>query len=106
MNLYWVYILASQSRGTLYIGVTNNILGRVEQHRAGKGSVFARRYRVAMLVYFEEFNDINAAIRREKALKHYVRAWSQFDRTVKSTLGRPLSRPACSIWIEIGAIGG
>ncbi len=70
-----MYILASQPRGTLYIGVTNNILGRVELHRAGKGSVFTRRYRVAMLVYFEEFNDISAAIRREKALKHYVRAW-------------------------------
>ncbi len=75
MNLYWVYILASQPRGTLYIGVTNNILGRVELHRAGKGSAFTRHYHVDMLVYFEEFNDINAAIQREKTLKHYVRAW-------------------------------
>jgi putative endonuclease len=75
MNTYWVYILASQPRGTLYIGVTNNILGRVELHRAGKGSVFTSRYRVSMLVYFEAFNDVKQAIQREKTLKHYVRAW-------------------------------
>jgi putative endonuclease len=75
MNTYWVYILASQPRGTLYIGVTNNILGRVELHRAGKGSVFTSRYRVSMLVYFEAFGDIKQAIQREKTLKHYVRAW-------------------------------
>jgi len=75
MNLYWVYILASQPRGTLYIGVTNNIRGRVELHRAGKGSLFTSRYRVSMLVYFEEFNDVEEAIQREKTLKHYLRAW-------------------------------
>ncbi len=75
MNRYWVYILASQPRGTLYIGVTNNILGRVELHCVGKGSRFTNRYRVFMLVYFEEFGDINQAIQREKTLKHYLRAW-------------------------------
>ena len=75
MNTYWVYILASQPRGTLYIGVTNIILGRVELHRAGKGSVFTSRYRVSMLVYFEAFGDIKEAIQREKTLKHYMRAW-------------------------------
>ena len=75
MNRYWIYILASQPRGTLYVGVTNNILGRVELHRAGKGSQFTSRYRVSMLVYFEEFDHINEAIQREKTLKHYVRAW-------------------------------
>ncbi|MEQ1712445.1 MAG: GIY-YIG nuclease family protein, partial [Hyphomicrobium sp.] len=72
---YWVYILASQPRGTLYIGVTNNILGRLEAHRVGKGSVFTSKYRVAMLVYYEEHADIRLAIQREKTLKHYVRDW-------------------------------
>ncbi|HUJ38522.1 MAG TPA: GIY-YIG nuclease family protein [Hyphomicrobium sp.] len=75
MNLYWVYILASRPRGTLYIGVTNNILGRVELHRDGKGSKFTGRYRVTTLVYFEEFSDINDAIQREKTLKRYLRDW-------------------------------
>jgi putative endonuclease len=72
---YWVYILASQPRGTLYIGVTNNILGRVELHRAGKGSSFTTRYGVSMLVWFEEFDRIADAIQREKSLKRYVRQW-------------------------------
>ncbi len=70
-----VYILASRPRGTLYIGVTNNILGRVELHRDGKGSKFTSRYRVTMLVHFEEFGDVNDAIQREKTLKRYLRSW-------------------------------
>ena len=72
---FWVYILASQPRGTLYIGVTNDILGRVEAHRNGKGSVFTSKYRIGMLVYYEEHSDIRLAIQREKTLKHYVRDW-------------------------------
>jgi putative endonuclease len=72
---YWTYILASQPRGTLYIGVTNNILGRVELHRAAKGSGFTSKYGVAMLVWFEEFDRIDEAIQREKSLKRYLRQW-------------------------------
>lgn len=72
---YWVYILASKPRGTLYIGVTNNILGRTEAHRDSKGSVFTTRYRIGMLVHFEEFTDVNLAIAREKSLKRYARDW-------------------------------
>ena len=53
MRSYWVYMLASKPRGTLYIGVTNGIILRVEQHRAGKGSSFTRKYRVHTLVWFE-----------------------------------------------------
>jgi putative endonuclease len=75
MRSYWTYILASKSRGTLYIGVTNGLIFRVEQHRAGKGSAFTRKYRVHMLVWYEEFADIRHAIQREKTLKHYVRDW-------------------------------
>ena len=73
MKTYWV--LASQARGTLYIGVTNNILGRVRRHRDGLGSKFTSKYRVGLLVYFEEFAEIKLAIQREKTLKHYVRDW-------------------------------
>jgi len=75
MHSYWTYILASKPRGTLYIGVTNGLIFRVEQHRAGKGSAFTRKYQVHMLVWFEEFADIRHAIQREKTLKHYVREW-------------------------------
>ena len=73
MHSYWVYILASKPYGTLYIGVTNNLLGRIETHRASTGSKFASRYQVKMLVHYEPFADIEAAIQREKSLKRYLR---------------------------------
>jgi putative endonuclease len=72
---YWVYILTSKPRGTLYIGVTNGIVFRVEQHRAGNGSSFSRRYKVHTLVWFQKFADIREAIQREKTLKEWPRAW-------------------------------
>ena len=75
MHSYWVYILASKPNGTLYIGVTNNLLGRVESHREGTGSTFTTRYLVKMLVHYEPFADIEAAIQREKSLKRYLRQW-------------------------------
>ena len=55
MPAYWVYILASKPRGTLYIGVTNGIIKRVEEHRSDVGSAFTRRYKVHKLVWYEEF---------------------------------------------------
>ncbi len=70
MRSYWVYILASQPRGTLYIGVTNNILGRVEMHKAGNGSAFTSKHRVTMLVHIEETADIRLAIRRDAEALH------------------------------------
>ena len=72
---YCTYILASRKRGTLYIGVTNDLPNRVLQHRAGTGSVFTRRYKVHLLVYYEQFDDVRDAIQREKSLKRYARAW-------------------------------
>jgi putative endonuclease len=106
MNLYWVYILASQPRGTLYIGVTNNILGRVELHRSGKGPSFTSRYRVSMLVYFEEFGHINEAIQREKTLKHYVRSWKV--NLSDQTRSGSISTPACCLGTDnrLGASRG
>src|SRR5206468_4168451 len=65
MRSYWVYILASMPRGTLYIGVTNGIIRRVEQHREGKASSFTRRYKVHRLVWFQEFASVREAIQRE-----------------------------------------
>ena len=75
MQCYWTYILASKPRGTLYIGVTNGLPTRVEQHRAGVGSAFTRKYHVHTLVWYEEFADASDAIQREKTLKRYERAW-------------------------------
>jgi putative endonuclease len=75
VHAYWVYILASKPRGTLYIGVTNALIRRVEDHRAGLGSAFTREYRVHTLVWYETFEDVRAAIQREKTLKRYLRDW-------------------------------
>jgi putative endonuclease len=75
MRSYWVYILASKHRGTLYTGVTNGIIFRVEQHRAGKGSSFTRKYKVHRLVWFQEFGDVREAIQREKTMKEWPRSW-------------------------------
>ena len=66
---YWVYILASKPYGTLYIGVTNDLLGRVGAHRAGTGSKFTSSYGVKTLVHYEPFGSIEDAIQREKTLK-------------------------------------
>ena len=72
---YWVYILASKPYGTLYIGATTDLLGRVGAHRDGTRSRFTSRYGIKMLVYTELFFEIKTAIQREKTLKRYVRRW-------------------------------
>ncbi|MCC6917668.1 MAG: GIY-YIG nuclease family protein [Alphaproteobacteria bacterium] len=74
-HLYIVYILASQTRGTLYVGVTSDLLNRTAQHRDGIWEGFTRDYGVKRLVYFETFDDVTTAIRREKRLKKWLRAW-------------------------------
>jgi putative endonuclease len=72
---YAVYILASRKNGTLYIGITSNLLQRVEQHKALTTPGFTRRYGVKRLVYFERYSDVHEAIAREKQLKGWNRAW-------------------------------
>ncbi|RTL71270.1 MAG: GIY-YIG nuclease family protein [Hyphomicrobiales bacterium] len=75
MRSYFTYILASARRGTLYVGVTNGLLRRVEQHRSGTGSAFTTRYRIHRLVWFQEFALIGEAIQREKTIKEWPRDW-------------------------------
>jgi len=72
---YWVYILASGLGGTLYIGVTNNLVRRMYEHRMDLVVGFTKKYEIHRLVYFEPHTDIEAAIRREKRLKRWNRAW-------------------------------
>ena len=73
--MYAVYILASGKYGTLYIGVTNNIRQRLEQHRSGHGSEFVKKHKIYRLVHIEEFQSAEDAIRREKQLKKWNRDW-------------------------------
>ncbi len=72
---YYVYILASGIGGTLYIGVTNDLIRRVGEHRLKLEEGFTKKYEIYRLVYFEQFDDIENAIRREKRLKKWNRAW-------------------------------
>jgi putative endonuclease len=72
---YWVYILASGKHGTLYIGVTNDLARRMEQHRSGSGSEFVKQHGLDRLVYVEPFAGPLDAIEREKQLKRWKRDW-------------------------------
>ncbi len=72
---YYVYILASKPNGTLYTGVTHSLLKRVEEHKNNYYSGFTSKYNVKRLVYFEIFNNPDTAIRREKCIKKWKRAW-------------------------------
>jgi len=72
---YAVYILASKRHGTLYIGVTNNVAKRLDEHERGFGSKFVRDYKVNLLVHVEMFDNPQDAIAREKQLKKWNRDW-------------------------------
>ena len=72
---YYVYILASRIGGTLYIGVTNDLVRRVGEHKLKLVEGFTEKYDVVKLVYFEQFDDPENAIKREKRLKKWDRAW-------------------------------
>ena len=74
MKEYYVYILTNFHRTVLYIGVTNDVLRRVRQHQAKKNEGFTSKYNVDILVYYEKYQDVNNAIRREKQLKGWSRA--------------------------------
>ena len=71
----YVYLMSNRRNGTLYVGVTADLTRRVWEHRNDVGSVFARRYGLTRLVWFERHETIEVAIRREKALKRWLRAW-------------------------------
>jgi putative endonuclease len=72
---YYVYILASRYRGTLYIGVTNDISRRIGEHKSGAADGFTRRYNIHLLVHVEEHSSILEARTREHALKRWRREW-------------------------------
>lgn len=75
MKSYYIYILASAKNGTLYIGMTNDLQRRIQEHANGLISGFTKRYGVKRLVYYEETNSVEAAITREKRLKKWNRNW-------------------------------
>lgn len=70
-----VYMLASQRNGTLYVGVTSNLVQRVSQHKEALAEGFTSKYGVKMLVWYEQHETMISAIAREKAIKEWQRAW-------------------------------
>ena len=75
MKESYIYITSNKSRTALYIGVTNNLIKRVEEHKNGQGSIFTKKYNLSDLVYFEKFSSIAEAISREKQLKNWHSDW-------------------------------
>src|ERR1700747_2142218 len=71
----WVYIVTNRPNGTLYVGVTSDIARRAWEHREGVVDGFTKKYGLHRLVYFESHYEIVTAIRREKTMKHWPRAW-------------------------------
>jgi len=72
---YYVYILASRRNGTLYTGVTNDLIRRIREHKNDIVEGFTKKYGVHQLVYYEATEDINGALYREKCIKKWKRAW-------------------------------
>lgn len=74
LQQYYVYILAN-SKPSLYIGVTNNLIRRTVEHKQKRADGFTKKYNINKLVYYEIHQDINEALLREKQLKHWKREW-------------------------------
>ena len=75
LNSYYVYILTNKTNSVIYIGITNNLLRRLYEHKNKLLKGFTKKYNVNKLVYFEQTSDINEAIKREKTLKKWNREW-------------------------------
>jgi len=75
LSMAWTYILTNRPNGTLYVGVTNDLVRRIFEHREGQVEGFSKRYKLTRLVYFEEHETMPLAIQREKNIKRWPRAY-------------------------------
>jgi putative endonuclease len=75
MKTYYVYIMASKRNGTLYIGITDDLIRRVQEHKSDIHHGFTWKYGVHTLVWFDQCNEVSVAIQREKQLKAWQRKW-------------------------------
>jgi putative endonuclease len=76
-HCYFVYMLASKPHGTLYVGVTNDVMRRAHEHKEGLVPGFTKKYGVKSLVWFESYGDIYEAIAQEKRIKRWRRDWKK-----------------------------
>ncbi|MCF6330416.1 MAG: GIY-YIG nuclease family protein [Sulfurimonas sp.] len=93
MNSY-IYIMANKKNGTLYIGVTSDIVKRVYEHKNKLVDSFTKKYNLNKLVYYEVYDEINEAIKREKQLKSWKRDW-------KNELVEKMNKNWCDLYKEI-----
>jgi len=75
VHQYYVYIVSNKRKGTLYIGMTNDLQRRIYEHKNKLVEGFTKKYNLDKLIYFEEYQDVQHAIKREKQLKNWNRAW-------------------------------
>jgi putative endonuclease len=90
----WIYILTNRPDGTLYVGVTNDLVRRIYEHRSGAVPGFSTRYNLKRLVYFEQHATMPIAIQREKNMKRWPRAW-------KARLINEHNREWCDLYEEL-----
>jgi len=74
---YWVYLLSNKRNGAIYTGVTNNLYKRVYEHKKNMVKGFTKKYKIHNLVYYEEYENSEEAIAREKQLKKWMRSWKK-----------------------------
>jgi putative endonuclease len=84
----WVYIMTNRPNGTLYVGVTNDLIRRAWEHRGGLVEGFTRRYGLKRLVFAERHDEIQTAIQREKTIKHWPRLWKLRSSRLRTRAGR------------------
>tara|TARA_Y100000031_G_C8046391_1_gene304105 strand:+ start:336 stop:698 length:363 start_codon:yes stop_codon:yes gene_type:complete len=77
MKNYFIYIITNYKKTTLYSGITNNLIRRMDEHKKGLLNGFSKKYNLKNLVYYEETNNVNDAIKREKQLKKWNRKWKE-----------------------------
>jgi putative endonuclease len=94
MKVFWVYILASRPRGTLYVGITNDLIRRVYEHREALADGFTKEHGVKTLVYYGQHAIAISAIQREKNIKHWSRKW-------KIDLICSMNPGWCDLWEDI-----
>jgi putative endonuclease len=104
----FVYIMSNRRNGTLYAGVTSDLVRRVWEHRNGVGSQFVRRYALHRLVFFEPHDDIRVAIQRETNIKYWPRAWKVrlLERENPEWKDLYLGLVSDPSWLEIPRHGG
>ena len=109
--MYYVYLTASKKHGTLYLGVTNNLVRRIHEHKSKSIPGFTSQYNVVKLVWFECYDDPTNAIAREKDIKKWRRDWKTGDRAGEPGLAGfiPVNHPldagtihyfCCGVWIS------